>query len=156
MGLRATVSTAMIRYSRLFGRILGCELAVDAGGQTLDVQMVTPSTDGERAWDDTMYVRGNLFVDGYANPVKPQVRTNAELGDSDEVDVEVSEQASEDPENVSMMSSARYRLFMVQDLVSELLNPKERLDKILYGIIAVGAVLLINLLSTLFVLYTIS
>lgn len=155
MGLRSALATQMIGYARLCGRLMGCEVAVDAGGQELDVKMVHPSHDGERAWDDSMYVHGNLFVDGYANPVKLQVTVNPSLDEPDTVDVEVSENGSESPQNVSVISSARYRLFMMQDLVSELLNPKERLDKILYAILAIGGVLLINLMVTLFVMFNI-
>lgn len=123
----------------------GCEIAVNADGQTLDVKMVPPKRTKDMAWDDKLYVKGNLFVGDYANPIKPSVDYNDGLENPDTVDVEASEDA-EDSAHVSVISSPRYRLFMMQDLVSQLLNPSERLTVIQWVLIGIAGMLLVALI----------
>lgn len=144
MGLRSAIGTTALSIGRSIGNALGCELAVDVSGHSIETRMVPPGSDDGRAWDDTLYVRGNLFVDGYANPVKPVVNHNDGVDNPDEVGVEEA-QASETDAHVSVISSARYRMFMIQDLVSELLNPSERLTKIQWAIIGLAGMMLMNL-----------
>lgn len=135
----------MLGMARSCGNMLGCELSVDAGGQTLDAKMVPPKTTKEVAWDDNLYVKGNLFVGDYANPIKPSVDYNEGLENPDTVGVEASED-SEDSAHVSVISSPRYRLFMMQDLVSQLLNPSERLTVIQWVLIGIAGMLLVALI----------
>lgn len=144
MGLRSAIGTSAVGIARSIGNALGCELVVDVSGHSIDVRMVPPGSDDSLAWDDSLYVRGNLFVDGYANPVKPVVDHNEGVDNPDEVDVQEA-QASETDAHVSVISSARYRMFMIQDLVSELLNPSERLTKIQWAIIGLAGMMLMNL-----------
>lgn len=137
MGLRSSLATAAIGTARSFGNMLGCELAVNAGGQTLDAKMVPPKKTKDVAWDDSLFVKGNLFVGDYANPIKPTVNHNQGLDTPDTVDVEASEEGEEDA-HVSVISSPRYRLYMIQDLVSQLLNPSERLTMIQWILVAIA------------------
>lgn len=117
---------------------------MDVSGHSIETSMVVPGSDDERAWDHSLYVRGNLFVSDYANPVKPVVNHNDGIDNPDEVEVQEA-QASETEGHVSVISSARYRMFMIQDLVSELLNPSERLTKIQWAIIGLAGMMLMTL-----------
>lgn len=131
--------------ARSFGNVLGCELAVNAGGHTLDAKMVPPKKTKELAWDDELYVQGNLFVGDYANPIKPTVDYNKSIEEPDTVGVEASENGETDA-HVSVISSPRYSLFMMQDLVSQLLNPSERLTVIQWVLIGIAGMLLVTLI----------
>lgn len=147
MGLRTGLANGVMSMARSVGNLLGCEVAVMAGGQELDINMVRPSTDGELAWDDTMYVAGNLYHDKYANPVKLTANVNASLEDPDTVGVEASDDIDvdqSDEPHVSVISSERYKLYMVQDLVSQLLNPSERLKQIAIVMAIMGAFVLLQ------------
>lgn len=144
MGLRSSLATTALNVGRSIGNALGCEVAVDVSGHSIETKMVVPSNDGERAWDDSLYVKGNLFVDGYANPIKPVVEDNQGLENKDTVDVEEAEVVEEEDRHVDLMSSARYQMFMIQNLVSELLNPNERLTKIMYAILGIAGLQLIS------------
>lgn len=124
--------------------MLGCELAVDVSDHSIEAKMVPPTATDKRAWDDHQFVRGNLFVEGYANPVKPVVNHNQGLDDPDTVDVEASEDA-QDGSHVSVISSPRYRLYMIQDLVSQLLNPSERLTMIQWILVGIAGMMLMTL-----------
>lgn len=138
----------MLGMARSFGNMLGCELAIDSGGQTLDAKMAVPKKTKDVAWDDNLYVKGNLFVGDYANPIKPSVNYNEGLENPDTVGVEASENG-EDDAHVSVISSPRYRLFMMQDLVSQLLNPSERLTMIQWVLIGIAGMVLMMLILLL-------
>jgi len=144
MGLRSTIGTAALGFGRSVGNMLGCELAVDVSDHSIETKMVPPSATDERAWDDQLYVKGNLFVDGYANPVKLRVDRNEGLENPDEVAVEESGR-DDDNTHTKVMSSARYRAYMVQQLISELLNPSERLTMIQWILVGIGGMMLMGL-----------
>jgi hypothetical protein len=111
----------------------------------------------ERAWDDSLYKRGNLFVDGYANPIKPKVRYNKDLENPNTIDVQEGDTPDDrEPEDDStnhleLISSPRYREYMRQDLISQLLNPQEQWRLIVYGIIALGALQFLSIIITMYV-----
>lgn len=131
--------------------MLGCELAVNAGGQTLEAKMVPPKKTKELAWDDQLYVKGNLFVGDYANPIKPTVNYNQSIEEPDTVDVKApnADVDVDDDAHVSVISSPRYSLFMMQDLVSQLLNPSERLTMIQWVLIGIAGMVLMMLILLL-------
>ena len=152
--VREAIATWFVRSGRSIGRLLGCELKVDVSDHSIQTSMVKP--DKERwAWDDTLYKKGCLFVDGYANPVKPSVDYNKDLEDPDTVTVKESEQqATEDDtedseEHVSMISSPRYREYMRQDLISQMLNPREQWRLVVYAVIALAVLMLGNVFISL-------
>lgn len=152
MSIKTFLGNTLIGWGRRVGRGESSELAVELSEHSIDVKMVHTNTDA-RAWDSTLYKRGNVFVEGYANPIKPTVDYRKELEDPDTVDVvegngESQEVASDGGEetHVSLISSPRYRDYMRQDLISQLLNPREKLRLLAYGIIALGILIFLNII----------
>lgn len=150
MGIRTYVSNALIGFGRKLGRKAGAELVVELSEHDIKLGMVSPD-DSERAWDDTLYKHGNVFVDGYANPIKPKVRHNKDLETPDTIDVEEGEETEvEDDTHVKLISSPRFGAFMRQKLISELLNPREQWRLIVYGIIALGVLGFVQIIVVLY------
>lgn len=150
MALRTWLGNLLLASGRKMARADGRELAVDLSNHSISIKMVRPDRDG-MAWDPDLYRYGNVFMDGYANAIKPTVRRNKELEDPDEVDVEVSEESEADGGHVEMISSSRYADYMKQDLISQLLNPKEQWRLLAYGIIALGVLQFFGIIITLYV-----
>jgi hypothetical protein len=162
--IREQIATAVLQTARSFGRILGCELAVETSQHSLKTSMVVPDRN-DRAWDPGLYKYGNLFHEGYANPIKPRARRNTELEDPDTIDVETSDATADveaaaddeeldksddtDVEHVKLISSPRYRKYMRQDLISQLLTPKEQWRLIAYGVLGLAGVQVVTLLVIL-------
>jgi hypothetical protein len=148
MTIRGTIATTLLQYSRVFGRMLGCQLAVETSEHSIQTTMEVPNQD-DRAWDPGLFKHGNLFVAGYANPVKPSVKVNKELETPDVVEVDEGDPAKmedtdDDPAHAQLISSARYRKYMRQDLISQLLTPKEQWRLIAYGVMAVAGMQLLT------------
>lgn len=158
MSLRETIATTALNSARTLGRTLGCELVIDASQHSLKTSMEQPDKT-TRAWDSDLYKRGQLYYEGYANPIKPRVRQNSELETPDEVDVVEGEGEGEDSEpesqsdgpHVELISSARYRKYMRQDLISQLLTPKERWRLIAYAVLGIGILVMFNIILMLYV-----
>ena len=131
---------------RSVGNMMGCELAVDVSGHSIETKMVPPEPNSQRAWDDDLFVKGNLFVNDYANPVKPVVEHKEGIDDPDQVELETSDEG-ESSVHTSVISSKRYGLFMMQNLVSELLNPSERLTTIQWILVGIAGMMLMTLLG---------
>lgn len=152
MTVRTYLSNTLIGWGRSIGRKEGqTELAVTISEHSIDTRMVE-TTKEHRAWDDGLYRYGNVFVKGYANPVKPVVDHNKELENPDTIDIEEggdNESDESEGSHVELISSPRYRDYMTQDLISQLLNPREQWRLIAYAIIALGAVMLINVVVTM-------
>lgn len=157
MGLRSSVATFVLQKSRGFGRTLGCELVVDTSPHSIEVSMEVPDK-SRRAWDANLFRHGQMYAKGYANPIKPMVNHNPELEnpdtiavdggkieeDEDETDVE------DDPSpHVELISSTRYREYMRQDLISQLLNPREQWRLVVYAVIALALLMTINLMVSM-------
>lgn len=145
MGLRTHLATSAMSTARSFGRVLGCEIAVEVSNHSIETKMVLPGK-SDRAWDGQMYKHGNLFVDGCANPIKPRVQSNAALDDPDTVDVEVHKVEEEDA-NVSVIASERYSTYMKQRLAAQLLNPSERIKLITYAMMALAGLMLMQFIA---------
>lgn len=148
MVVRTYLGNTLMAYGRKMARADGRELKVELSEHAIDVEMVRPNQE-ELAWDPSMYRRGNVFVAGYANPIKPEVDYHETLDEPDEVDVESSEVA-EDDADVRMISSPRYQEYMRQDLVESLLNPREQWKLIVYGIIGLGVLQFMAIIVTMF------
>lgn len=146
MGVRTAIANFALGMGRSIGNSMGCELAVDVSGHSIETKMVPPKPNSERAWDDDLFVKGNLFVNDYANPVKPVVEHNEGIDDPDQVELETSDEGDDDV-HTSVISSKRYGLFMMQNLVSELLNPSERLTTIQWILVGIAGMLLMTLLG---------
>lgn len=140
MSIRSRIANAFIGFGRRIGRGAGAEMMVELGDHRIDARMVHPDSQEEKAWDDNLYRRGNVFVRGYANPIKPAVNAREDLDDPDTIDVR---EAGEN-EHMQLISSPRYHKFMQQDLIDSLLTPQEKWQKLMYVILGVGALVLIN------------
>lgn len=72
--------------------MLGYKLKVTVGEHKIYLDWVKASNLKERAWDKSHYVNGNIFVKGYANPIKPRL--------------------DREKSNLDMIESTRYKDFM--------------------------------------------
>lgn len=147
------IANSLISMGRSIGRLGGNQLAVEVSEHSIKTEMESPDKT-ERAWDTDLYKRGNLFVAGYANPIKPRVQHNEELENPNTVEAEDGEpdDGSETPGDVDakLISSGRYQEFMRQDLISQLLTPETRWNKLLYGMLAIGAIGFFQIIVTLY------
>jgi len=149
------------------GQSIGLKQKVEISDHTVSVELTLPDQD-TRAWDKDHFRHSNVFMKGYANPIKPVVRHHPNLEEKDTVHLQAqsetlqheANQTAEDEDNhadeesetedssddthVSLISSSRYRDYMRQDLVSQLLTPQEQWKLIAYGILALGMLLFLN------------
>ena len=130
---------------------MGLQKEVKLSDHSIRVRLTHPDKDSE-AWDNNLYRNGNVFVQGYANPIKPRVKHNRQLENPDEIDVteHETEEQSDDDEHVSLISSSRYRDYMRQDLVSQLLTPQEQWRLIAYGILGLGILQFFAIIVTMY------
>lgn len=185
MGLRSRIATfGMRRTRRMFRTLFGTELVVETSDHSIEISMERPGPSSSRAWDPHLFKRGQLFVKGYANPIKPVVETRHELGESDRVSLtegeigkareayqrgEIDEEELEDRigsaiasdldeledeelggrSHKEIISSGRYRQYMHQELISQLLNPREQWKLIVYAVLALAFLMVVNLVVTL-------
>lgn len=158
MGVRSWLSNWMIGAGRKLGRGAGLELAVELSDHSIKASMVNPDSD-EYAWDPDHYKYGNVFHADYANPLKVVVNTEKSLEDPDtagleESDPEQSSGESEDADDdgvqhAKLITSDRFAAYMRQDLISQLLNPREQWRLLAYGIIALGVLQFFGIIITL-------
>lgn len=145
MGLRTSLATSAMSTARSFGRVLGCEIAVEVSNHSIETKMVLPGK-SDRAWDDQLYRHGNLFVDGYANPIKPRADPHPELDKPDTVEVEDGD-GNTLREKAHVIASERYQSFMKQRLAAQLLNPSERIKLITYAMMALAGLMLMQFIA---------
>lgn len=158
--IRETIANSLIAAGRLVGKMSGLELAVELSDHSIEAKMEQPDTD-KRAWDPTLYKSGNLFISGYANPIKPQVTSNQDLDTPDTVDVREGESDEnvddpqlesaddEDEPHAYLITSGRYREYMRQDLISQLLTPESRWNLLVWAVVGLGALLFFNMILML-------
>ena len=172
MSYREIPAQFVMGMAETFAKSLGCEPEVTLSEHSIDIDYTVPDKD-RKAWDSSMYKNGNVFVEGYANPIKPRVHDNPELENPDTVDVvegdggvEVEERegdssvdgaadredgaGGERDKHVGLISSSRYQTYMQQDLVSQLLTPQEQWRLIAYGILALGGLSFMNIIIVLY------
>lgn len=153
----------------------GLEMAVEVSDHSIKCSMEKPD-ESQRAWDPDMFKSGNLFVSGYANPIKPDVESNPELKQKNTVDVReggpdvtapdggtVDSQAADVPDeieadaepdsdgpHVQLISSGRYQKYMQQNLIEQLLTPESRWNTLVYAILGVAALGFVQIIVTLY------
>ena len=157
MAIRSTFANSFLVAGRTIGQLLGLELAVVVSDHSITLQMEAPDTN-KRAWDPEMYKSGNLFVSGYANPIKPRVNQHPDLEtpntvDVQEVDVDEDRNKSSGDVNDShaeLITSGRYREFMRQDLISQLLTPESRWNLLVWAVLALGVLQFLAIIVTLY------
>lgn len=105
--------------------LLGYKLIVSVDEHRINVELTKPEELRERIYDTNHYVNGNIYVKGYANPIKP-------LLDKAESKVE-------------LVSSERYKNFMRMKILKELIKTAEgtgwTTEKLLKLILAIVIVL---------------
>lgn len=159
MVVRAWLSNKFVGFGRKIGRADGQELMVDLSEHSISVGMVDPERD-DLAWDDSLYRHGNVFLKGYANPIKPTVTRHNELEEPDtaeieEIDSEATDAVSAETDggedgHVKLISSARFGEFMRQQLIESLLNPREQWRLLMYAMIGLGALQFLTMIVTLY------
>ena len=153
--IREFIANSLISAGRMLGQTTGLQLAVELSEHSITIEMEQPD-ESNRAWDTSLYKHGNVFLDGYANPIKPTVdqQTGLEnpdhVSNGDEADGSESDGDGSDGPHTQLISSGRYRDYMRQDLISQLLTPESRWNKMLYGIIAVAALQFMTIIITLY------
>lgn len=155
--IRTWIANSLIGMGRSIGQTLGLELAVEVNDHSIRTRMEKPD-ESEKAWDENLYRHGNLFVSGYANPIKPDVRHDPALENPNTVDVKEGDPDDEsddvdetdDGRHVELISSARYREYMRQDLISQLLTPESRWNLIVWAVIGLGVLQFVAIIVTLY------
>lgn len=162
--IRETIANSLIAAGRTLGKMSGLELKVELNDHSINVDMVQPDQD-RWAWDPDLYKSGNVYVSGYANPIKPRVEQNQNLDtpnvvtranpdeqpehdDDDDVISGDGDSTAEDSTHVQLISSGRYREFMRQDLISQLLTPESRWNLLVWAVVALGVLQFIAIIST--------
>jgi hypothetical protein len=150
------LATSALGAARIFGRTLGCELEVTVDNQRIQTVMRPPGSHSARVWDPDMYYRGNLYLRGYANPVKPGVDVELDPSELDRGTIEVSEGSREafadggervealpvvEDEHARLMSSKLFKKHMDNHMISELVTPDEKWNKIFMAILILGGVI---------------
>lgn len=152
MQVRTKIASFALQSARLFGRALGTELAIELSDHSIDTKMIVPGRDNQ-AWDANLYKRGNVFLKNYANPIKPVLHTNEDLEDPDTAEIKEgsTETDSSQPDNTEakLIASKRYQKYMRQDLISQLLTPKEQWKLIALGLFAVAGVQVVTIIILL-------
>lgn len=108
----ARFATSAVGISRSLSRALGNELAVIITPHKIKLRMVDPDNT-DKNWDESMFTHGNMYLQGFANPVKPQIP-----------DTEDDAKQSQDLE---LIESERYKTVMEQSLVNNIIE--EGLDR---------------------------
>lgn len=144
-GVIGAVATKLLGIGRSIGRSFGYELVVELSDHSINIKMVNPNDTDARAWDDNLYRHGNVFLSGYSNPVKPRIEQHSELKTPDKAQLHKTvgiTDGGSDVEHVhtNLISSSRYRAYMRQDLISQVLNPQEQWKKLFYAVIGTAII----------------
>lgn len=139
------------------GQSVGLELAVELSEHSIEIEMEKPDED-TRAWDPDLYSNGNVFVQGYANPIKPRVQYNQALEEPSTIDVTEGDgegvqddtDDTDDGPHLELISSGRYRDYMRQDLISQLLTPDAQWKLIAYAVLGMLVLQFIGIIVTLY------
>ena len=147
-----SVPGTALNLIRSIAEPLGYQLVVELSQHSIEIDLERPDND-KRAWDPSLYKSGNVFLSGYANPIKPRARANDNaLEQHDTVDVDEGEATEVDPErdrHVSVISSSRFKTYMKQDLISSLLTPNEQWKMLAYAVGGLAVLVLINVVVSL-------
>lgn len=170
--IRETIANALIGAGRSIGQMSGLEMAVDVSNHDFEVHMMNPNAE-KRDWDSEMFKSGNLFYQGYANawrPIKAKINRVSSADEPDKIELEgdvesdeVTEpqleaagmEATADVDNpdtgrwVGVKASKSYITTIEHDNYSQLLNPKEHMQLVMYGLIALGILAFFQMIITL-------
>lgn len=152
MGVRTYLLTGALNQLRDLANVLGCQLVIEGSDHSLETSFESPDKNS-RAWDSDLYRRGQLYIKGYANPVKLSKNYDHELENPDTAELEESDKDFDDVDeeldktaHTELISSPRYREYMRQDLISQLLNPRAQWRLLAYAVIALGILMTANII----------
>ena len=155
MGVGSWLATHVLNYARAFGHRMGCNLEVEVRGDRIETKMAHPKI-SKKAWDSDMYDSAGLFVHGFANPVKPVVERSADPNEPDDLDVDAAGDVPltdggelVEQKTFDVIPSYRYLEHMNQHIISELVNPTEQWQLIVYGIIGIAALQFFTIIVTM-------
>jgi len=148
MGLRTAVASWLVGTSISIGRSLGADVAVTLDNQTVDVDMVVPGSEDGRVWDGELYAKGMVYYAGYANPIKPVVSKDSDVEKRDTALVYTNDDGGPYTE---MMVSERYKTHMSNHMISELVTPDEKWNKVVLGMVLLGALIMVSSLISVLV-----
>jgi hypothetical protein len=94
--------TIAVNALRGTARLFGYELKIVLTEHKIKTKFDKPSREGN-CWDDSHWIRGNIFIKDIANPI------NIKKSDVEDEDVEI-------------ITSERYKRFMEQSLVDDMLQ----------------------------------
>lgn len=157
--VRERIATVGMSLARSLGRSLGCELVVETSDHSINLSMERPQT-ADRAWDHDLYQHGQLYYRGYANPIKPVVQPADSRDELDDVAVEEGETDAETPgsdgedreRTVGLVPSTRWRMYLDQHLISELVRPEERWKLLVYGVLGVAGLQFITIIVIVYLM----
>lgn len=155
MKIAAYPAMACISIGLFIANLFGYERCIEVSDHSIEIGLEKPNKT-TRAWDSNLYKRGNLFLAGYANPIKPRADYDTSLENPDTIEHVEGEpyddtdaETDTDGAHVQLISSSRYREYMRQDLISQLLTPQEQWKLIAYIVGALGVLMLINVVISL-------
>lgn len=162
MDPRSRIATGLLNYARKMGQSLGCELVIEVSDHSIETSMEVPNKH-RWGWDSNLFKRGQLFIKGYANPIKPIARKTRHPKKPDRLALEEGEsdpepladggenpQAEDPGAEFELIPSYRYREHQDQHLISQLVNPSEQWRMLVYGIIGLGALIFFNIIIVLY------
>lgn len=114
MTVMGQILTALIGIARSTAHALGYQTAVVLSEQTVKVKILDPDSENV-AWDPSHYLNTNVFLSSYANPVEPEVSDG----------------------EVSLVPSERYKRYMDQHLLTELVGEGRSNRKIMIALLVV-------------------
>jgi len=100
----AQLFTTILKMLRQSMRMVNLELEVELTDHKIKTRAVNPE-ESDRAWDSRQWVHGNLYLEGLANPIKITPKDVKNLD-----------------EDYEIISSERYKTFMEQNLIDDMLN----------------------------------
>lgn len=119
------IFTAMLNAVRQLMRVFNLETEIVLTEHKIKTKARKPKN-SDKAWDDSHWVYGNIFIKDYANPVKI-AKDKVEEND------------------YHLIASERYKTFMEQDLIDDMLQASK--DDGLTLLQALVAIIATNLLS---------
>lgn len=124
--------TILANGVRGIARIFGYELKIVLTEHKIKTKFDNPSREGN-CWDSTHWTKGNIFLKGIANPIKPK-KTEVEDGDWD------------------LITSERYKTFMEQSLIDDMLQASKSDGLTLKtAVIALASLQILNLVGLYFI-----
>jgi hypothetical protein len=151
-----SVPGAIMNLVRSTFGIVGYELVVELSEHSIEIDLERPNKD-KRAWDSSLYKTGNVFLSGYANPIKPVARSSPKLenhdkaelieGEGEETDGEEEQDTEhEDTDTVeaAVIASGRFKTYMKQDLISQMLTPNRQWKLVAYAVGVLALLVLVN------------